>query len=300
LWLIAGLLPHEETVWAQAGPGTKARPRSVLARLTLLSNGPDVSVYLNGALRGRTDAGGRLLVERLPAGYYKLRARKIGCKEYQVALNIVAGQSRRLRVNMLPASDPAELAYQRGEQLREEKKYSESVGQYEAALELRRQFPEARIGLARSLLLLNRHDEAQRQTESAIRERRAQDPEGFTVLGNVLRGAGQYEEAIASYRRALRLAKDFSPEAHTGLALSLDDMDQPEDAVEHFRKAIAQDGDGEPVLYNLLGNALLAVDRKREAIKALETYLKLAPGSANAPAIESLLERVREELAAQP
>jgi tetratricopeptide (TPR) repeat protein len=274
--------------------------RSASARVTFISNKPEVSVYLNSAFRGRTDDNGRLIIERLPAGRYQLRARKVGCKDYRFEFQVAAGQARQLRVNLLSTNDPADLAYQRGEQLREEKKFEASTEEYKAALELRRQFPQARLGLARSLLALNEHEEAQQQAELAIRERRGQDPEGYTVLGNILRGAGQYEEAADAYRRALRLARDFSPEAHTGLALTMDDMDEPEKAIQHLRKAIAQDGDGEPILYNLLGNMLLAVERKREALKAFEMYLRLAPNSNDAPAIKSLIEQVREELATQP
>lgn len=288
LWLIVGLLSQ-----------TLAQAKTA-ARLTLTTNEPEVSIYLNGAFRGKTDKNGRLLIERLPAGRYQLRARKVGFKDYRLGFRVVAGPNRRLRVNLLPTSDPAELAYQRGEQWREEKKYEESISEYEAAIQRRRQFPEARLGLARSLLALNQYEEAQQHAEQAIRERRGQDPEGHTVLANAWRGAGLYEEAAARYRRALRQAKNFSPEAHTGLALSLDEMGETEEAIRHLRQAIAQDGDGEPILYNLLGNMLLAVDAKREAVQALEKYLALAPDSNLAPAIQSLVEQVREELTAQP
>lgn len=286
--LIVGLLAPAP---AQLVPG---------ARLTLIANQPGVSIYLNGAFRGKTDQSGKLLIERLPAGRYRLRARAVGFKEYRLEFRVAAGTARRLRLNLLPTKDAAELAYQRGEQWREEKKYEESITEYEAALRLRRRFPEARLGLARLLLALNRYEEAQQQAELAIRERRAPDAEGTTVLANALRGAGLYEEAVAQYRRALRLARDFSPEAQAGLAITLEFMDDAEQAIPHLRQAIAQNGDAEPILYNLLGNMLLAVDKKREAIKAWETYLALAPDSHLAPAIQSLVEQVREELAAPP
>jgi len=315
LWLVVGFLPQNQTALAHARsaaewlvtsvsgqrqPATKTGARSALARLTLITNKPEVSVYLNGAFRGKTDKNGKLLIERLPVGRYNLRARKIGFKDYRFVFRVAVGETRRLRVSLVPTNDPAELAYQRGEQFREEKKYQESVAEYEAALRLRRRFPEARLGLARSLLALDEYEEAEQHAERAIRERQGQDPEGYTVLGNVLRGQGRYEEAAQVYRRALRQAKNFSPEAHTGLALSLEEMGETDEAIQHLRQAIAQDGDGEPILYSLLGNMLLSVDAKREAVKALEKYLVLAPESNLAPAIQSLVEQLREELTAQP
>jgi tetratricopeptide (TPR) repeat protein len=297
--LAVGFLCHGQPALAQTQPATKARTGSALARLTIITNKPGVSIYCNGAFRGKTDEKGHLLIDRLPFGRYDVRARKLGYKEYRAPLRVSAG-AQRLRVSLLPTSDPAELAYQRAEQLREDKQYEQSIKEYEAALEVRRPFPEARLGLARSLVALNQYEEAQRQAEPAIAERKGRDPEGYTVLANAFRGAGQYEEAVETYRRALRVAQDFSPEAHAGLAITLEFMDDAESAIPHMRKAIAQNGDAEPILYNLLGNMYLAVDKKREAIKALEKYLVLAPDSNLASAVQSLVEQLREELRAQP
>lgn len=280
---------------SQARGQTKA-----IAHLTLRTKQPEVSIYLNGVFRGKTDQSGRLLIERLPPGRYHLRARKVGFKEYHREFHVSAGSRRRLRLSLQPTRDPAELAYQRGEQLREEKKYEESVHEYEAALKQRRRFPKARLGWARSLLALDQYEEAGQQAELAIREQRGQEAEGYTVLANALRSAGLYEEAAAQYRRALRLAKNFSPEAHAGLALTLDEIGDVEEAIRHLRHAIAQDGDGEPILYHLLGNMLLAAEKKQEAIKAWETYLALAPTGNLAPAIRSLVEQVRDELMRLP
>ncbi len=293
--MMAILLPGQ-MIRVQGQPATKTRARNAAANLTVITNNPEVSLYLNGAFRGKTDERGRLLIQRLPVGRYVLRARKIGFKDYRTEFRMAAGRSRQQRVNLLPANDPAELAYQRGEQFREDKKYEGSLSHYKSALEQRQPFPEARLGFARSLLALNRHEEAQQQAEQAIRERKGQDPEAHTVLANVLRGAGQYEDAVDNYRQALEQARNFSPEAHAGLAITLEFMDRPEEAIPHMRTAIAQNGDAEPILYNLLGNMLLLVEQKQEAIQAWERFLALAPESNLAPAIQSLVEQVREEL----
>jgi hypothetical protein len=44
----------------------------------------------------------------------------------------------------------------------------------------------------------------------------------------------------------------------------------------------------------------LNANRKKEALVALEKFLALAPHSNEAPAIQSLVGQLREELAAQP
>ncbi|MCS6804476.1 MAG: tetratricopeptide repeat protein [Acidobacteriota bacterium] len=277
-------------------PATKSRARHATARVVVVTQEPGVSVYLNGAFRGKTNERGQLVIQQLPAGRYQLRARKVDFKDYRSEFRVAAGQVERLALRLIPTRDPAEQAYQRAEQWREERRHADAVTEYQRALELRPSFPAARLGLARSLLALNRYEEAQQQAEAAIAERRRQDPEGYTVLANILRGMGLYEEAVQNYRRALRLARNFSPEAHAGLAMTLEFMDAPDEAIPHMQQAIAQNGDAEPILYSLLGTTLLNVNRKQEALVALERFLALAPDSNEAPAIQSLVEQLRQEL----
>lgn len=293
MWLSASLSP-EPLLYGQ--PATRSRARHAAARVVVVTQEPGVSIYFNGAFRGKTDEHGQLVIRELPAGRYQLRARKLDFKEYRLEFRVAAGQTRRLALRLIPTRDPAEQAYQRGEQLREERRYADAVAQYQRALELRPSFSAARLGLARSLLALNRYEEAQQQAEAAIAERRRQDHESYTVLANILRGMGLYEEAVQAYRRALRLARNFSPEAHAGLAMTLEFMDAPDEAIPHMRQAIAQNGDAEPILYSLLGTTLLNANRKQEALAALERFLALAPDSTEAPAIQSLVEQLRQEL----
>lgn len=284
--------PTPSPVWDHADRG-RAHQR---ARLHIQTSPSEVSIYLNGAFRGRTDHRGNLVIADLPPGRYRLRARKLGTRERHLDLRLAPGEYRRLGIILRPTGDPAELAYQRGEQWREEKKYRASLSWYRLALQRRTSFPEAHVGLARSFLALHQYDEAQAEAEAAIGERQGVYPEGYTVLGRALHGKGLYEEALAAYRRALRQAGNFSPEAHAGLALVLDDMDEPERAIVHMRMAIEQNGDAEPTLYNLLGNMLLRIEALREAIAAFQTYLNLAPQSDLAPAIRSLVDQLRAEM----
>ncbi|HEX5707538.1 MAG TPA: tetratricopeptide repeat protein, partial [Pyrinomonadaceae bacterium] len=123
--------------------------------------------------------------------------------------------------------------------------------------------------------------------------------EASAVEGRVLRELAQYADAVASYRRAIREGRGFQPEAHTGLAIVLEDQGDYAGAVESLRKAVAQLSDTEPVLYQMLGAAYEKLERWKEAVAAYEKYLELAPDGRLAPAINSIIDQLRQQAAEQ-
>lgn len=258
---------------------------------------PGTTVYLNDVRRGTTDARGRLVLPSVEPGRYRLRATKLGRRDFHANLLVRPGSSLRVQAVQSILTDAAERARQRADELREKKAHEAAITEYTKALAARRgPFPRARIGLARSLLALERYDEAIAQVRRALRETGGRSVEARTVLGNILRAQGLLEDAIAEYRRALSQAQNFSPEAHTGLALALEELGEHADAIRHLRTAIRQNADTEPILYYLLGTMLHNDGKTAEAITAYEKYLELAPQSETAPAIRSLVEQLRKEL----
>ena len=286
----------------RGGEGQPARAPSenprAQARL-VISTLPEAVVFLNGVRRGTTDAHGILALTVEP-GTYTLRVSKLGRQEVERRVHLQPGVARRLVLSLPPLRDRAERHRQQGDAWREQKLFARAVVEYRRAIALRGgRFPRARLGLARALLALEEHEDALRHVRRALAESRAPLPEAHTLLGNILRAQGLYEEAIREYRAALRHAGGFSPEAHAGLALALEEVGETDAAITHMRTAIAQNADTEPILYYLLGNLLLTADRLPEAIAAYEAYLRLAPQSETAPAVRSLVEQLRRELASQ-
>lgn len=274
----------------------QGRSPSATATVTIQAL-PGTTVYLNDVRRGTTDAQGRLILSPVEPGRYRVRATKLGRRDFHTGLIVRPGASLRVRAVQPILTDKAELSRQRADDLREKKAHEAAVAEYTRALAARRgPFPRARIGLARSLLALERYEEAAAQVRRALRETKGQSVEGRIVLGNILRAEGLYEDAVAEYRRALRQAGNFSPEAHTGLALALDEMGEHAEAIHHLRIAIRQNADTEPVLYYLLGKMLQTDGKTAEAIAAYEKFLELAPQSEIAPAIRSVVEQLRKEL----
>lgn len=283
---------------AYQGESGSFQRRSPWAKATVTIEAlPGTVVYLNDVRRGVTDAQGRLILSSVEPGRYRVRATKVGRRDFHTRLVVRPGASLRLRAVQPILTDKAELSRQRADDLRERKAHEAAVAEYTKALMARGgPFPRARVGLARSLLALERYEEALGEVRRALRESKGQSVEARIVLGNILRAEGLYEDAVAEYRRALRQAGDFSPEAHTGLALALDEMGEHAEAIRHLRIAIRQNADTEPLLYYLLGTMLQTDGKTADAIAAYEKYLELAPQSEIAPAIRSIVQQLRKEL----
>jgi tetratricopeptide (TPR) repeat protein len=234
-------------------------------------------VFINNIRHGVTREDGVLDMPEVWAGSYPMRVRTAGFLDWTGRVIIAAGSARTVKVVQRPETDPALLHYQRAEDLRDRGKNADAVKEYEAALALRPSLTEARIGITRSLITLQVFDKAEDQIQAALRGAGARTAEARTVLANMRRSQGLIDEAIVEYRRALRAARGISPE---------------------YRAGIAQDMDTEPILYYLLGSALEKERRNKEAIEAYGHYLRLDPEGQYASAIQSLIDRLKEEPAA--
>jgi len=155
--------------------------------------------------------------------------------------------------------------------------------------------PEARIGMARSLISLQDFQGAETQIQEAIKAGAGTHLEAQTVLANLRRNQGLVEESIVEYRKALRLARGNAFEAHIGLAIALNEQGSVDEAVKEYRIGIIQDMETEPILYYQLAEILEKANRNKEAIDAYRNYLRLDPEGEYASAVESIIERLKEE-----
>ena len=268
------------------------RPESAGASLTVTTR-PDSVIFINNVRHGRTDESGVFEV-KLKAGSYAVRVRAVGFSDWKAPVVLTSGATKALKVTVEPTSDQALLHYQRGDDLREKLKNKDAVKEYEEALGLRAVFPEARIALTRSLISLQRFQEAEAQVQAAMKDNKRPFAEAHTVLANLRRQQGLTEEAITEYRTALRVARGVSPEAHIGLAIALNEAGEIDAAIKEYRIGIAQDMDTEPILYYQLGNILEKEQRNKEAIEAYQNYLRLDPKGELASAVESMIEMLKK------
>jgi len=273
-------------------PPVTARVRT--GALKVITGRADSVVFINNVRHGVTSDKGELDLPHVIAGSYPVRVRTSGYADSNIRVVVTAGGSQTLKVTQQQTGDEPTLRYQKAEALRDKGKNKEAVEEYRQALSLR-SFSEARIGMARSLIALQEFQEAEKQIQTAIKNGGGTLVEAQTVLANLRRHQGLGDESIVEYRKALRLARGNSFEAHIGLAIALNEQGSVDEAVREYRIGIIQDMETEPILYYQLAEILENAHRNKEAIEAYRNYLRLDPEGEYASAVESIIERLKEE-----
>jgi hypothetical protein len=276
-----------------AGKSAVATPVRTGA-LKVITGHPDSVVFINSVRHGVTGDNGELNLPRVMVGSYPVRVRTVGYADWRGATIITAGGSKTLKVSQQQTGDEPTLRYQKAEALRDKGKNRDAIEEYKQALALR-SFPEARIGIARSFITLQDFEQAEKHLQEAIKAGGGTHVEAQTVLANLRRNQGLVEESIVEYRKALRLARGNAFEAHIGLAIALNEQGNVEEAVKEYRIGIIQDMETEPILYYQLAEILEKANRNKEAIDAYRNYLRLDPEGEYASAVESIIERLKEE-----
>jgi Flp pilus assembly protein TadD len=291
-WTVAETKGQPQKNRRSSAAMTPARVRT--GALKVITGRADSVVFINNVRHGVTTDKGELDLPHVIAGSYPVRVRTAGYADWRGPVVVTASGSRTLKVTQQQTSDEPTLRYQKAEALRDKGKNKDAVEEYRQALALR-PFPEARIGMARSLITLQDFQEAEKQIQAAIKTAGGTLVEAQTVLANLRRNQGLGEESIVEYRKALRLARGNSFEAHIGLAIALNEQGNVVEAVKEYRIGIIQDMETEPILYYQLAEILEKAGRTKEAIEAYRNYLRLDPEGEYASAVESIIERLKEE-----
>jgi tetratricopeptide (TPR) repeat protein len=271
-------------------------PASGQARTLTIVTEPAAVVWLDEIRRGKTDETGKLFLAKVSAGAHNLRVRAAGFKES--TLPVAATARGEIKVRLLRTTDQAELTFQQAETAREsardEAARQKAADLYRETLRIRLAYPAAHVGLARVLLDLNDTDGALAEIEAA-RRYRPNYPEASAVEGRIYRETGQTDDAIGSFNRAIRESRGFQPEAHVGIGRIYEEKGQYELAAHEFQIAVNQLADTEPIIYQMLGVAYEKSGNTKEAIAAYEKYLRLAPNSSLAPAVQSIVEQLKSQ-----
>jgi hypothetical protein len=259
--------------------------------LTILTE-PKAIIWLDNIRRGVTGETGSFKINKVAAGSHSLRVRAVGFAEKTTTVS--AAQRGEIKIALVKTTDEAELAFQQAEETRESARdKTKAVELYRRALELRPDYAEAHVGLAR-LFETSNPDEALAHIEKA-REIRPNYAEASTVEGRIHRESLDTENAIKSFRRALREAKNIQPEAHTGLALTYRDNGDYENAATEFKTAIVQLADSDPAIYRLLAEMYEKMQRKPDAIAVYEKFLQIAPDDVYASGVRSIIEQLKKQ-----
>ena len=165
-----------------------------------------------------------------------------------------------------------------GNALVKQGKLDEVIAQFQRALEVHPDFPDARSNLAKARYNLGNSLFKQGQLDEAIAEYRAslasapENAEALNNLGNALATRGADDDAIAQYQKALAIQPGYS-DAHYDLGHVLLKHGRLDDAVAQFRQALEIKPDDADIR-NDLGRAFLL---KNDLDGAMACFEKTIP-----------------------
>jgi tetratricopeptide (TPR) repeat protein len=118
-------------------------------------------------------------------------------------------------------------------------------------------------------------------------------------LGDVLHNLERYDDAMRAFRRAIAIEPD-----HGGAHYSIGElyemhMDMPEEAFSWYEKAVAIDPEM-ATLREMVGMSYARHGRYEEALKHFQEFLKLAPESPSAQAVEEAIRYIESQEGVTP
>lgn len=281
-------------------------------RSVVIVTEPKAAVWIDGVGWGKTNAEGRLEIRTISPGAHTIRVRADGFKEKSQPLT--AAQKGEVKITMLKTTDEAELAFQEGERQSFQDR-EKAVEAYERAIQLRPNYPDAYVALARALVEMV-DTEGALDAIKAAKKLRPAFAEASAVEGRIHKENGDDALAVAAFKRAIVEGKGFQPEAYAGLGLyykakaesagSSGDFEAEDanfaEAAVNLRQSIKQLS-GAPdtsVIYQLLGLVYERQKKYKEAIAIYEEFLRLFPNSSDATAVRSFIVQLKKTIAENP
>jgi tetratricopeptide (TPR) repeat protein len=279
-------------------------------RSVAITTEPAATVWINDIRYGATGEDGKLTVRLIGATRANLRVRAYGFKD---ATQPIAPAAKQLTVTLTKTTDEAELAFQDAERLTAIDR-PRAAEAYRKALKLRPNYPEANLGLARTLAERGSIEDAFKAVNAALKQRPAY-AEAAAVKARLLKDTGEEAKAIAEFKRSITLGRGVQAEANTGLGMlyqeradnafgageALAAEQDYAEAAKYFSAAIKQLGTSPDAgtVYQLMGRILEQQRKYTEAIALYQQFLKLSPDAIEAPAIQSFITQLQKQLAEQ-
>lgn len=281
---------------------TVRKPATPVFRTISIIAEPGAKVWLDGIYFGKVSTAGDLTIKTVSTGAHKLKLRLDGYAPKEQA--VAATQRGNVTISLVKTTDKAELAYQEAERLASEDR-EKSIAKFKQAIELRPNFPDAYLAMARVQTEADELDEALASI-AAARKLRPGFAEASAVEGRVYKELSEETKAIAAFKRAITEGKGFQPEAYTGLGLLYKEKaetaeeDEQEtlvaEATKNLKTALKQLS-GAPdaaVIYQLLGLAYERNNRNAEAIAVYEEFLRLFPDTPEATSVRSFIVQLKK------
>ncbi|MBF0358328.1 MAG: tetratricopeptide repeat protein [Magnetococcales bacterium] len=211
------------------------------------------------------DSSRGLLYFNLGSSLYPLGRREEAVEALKTALEKEPGNSQignYLNAVLNRETDSAEDALKQAINCHQSGRLNEAVVNYQKAIYLEADYPQAHCNYGVCLKELGRFDEAVASYQRAIAI--ADDyADAHYNLANIMRDLGRFDEAVASYQRTIAIADDYA-DAHYNLANIYMDQERLDDAVLSYQKALTIKPDYAKA-YSNLGNTFKKQDKLAEA-----------------------------------
>jgi tetratricopeptide (TPR) repeat protein len=200
-----------------------------------------------------------------------------------------------LDASLASVPPPALKLYQKALAAARDGDARKAVKQLEEAIAAYPQFALALSELGFQYLQLNEPDKANDALQRAIKLA----PEAFAPhlsYGRLLIQQKKFAEAEAELKHALKI-NGTSAQAHFHLARALIGQNNFDAAEVELKRAITLSDDGISEAHRFLGAIYNERGDAKRALEELETYLRLAPNTKDAPQIRSIIKQLREQVA---
>jgi protein O-mannosyl-transferase len=154
-----------------------------------------------------------------------------------------------------------------------------ALAQYQAALLLKPDFPEAHNNLGTALAHAGRPKEAMAEYHAAIRLKAEYYPDAHNNLGVALARGGDQAGALREFQEVLKARPDFV-ETYFNEGNALGKLGRPSEALAAYQEALRR-GMDIPPLHNNLGNVLAELGRTSEALAQYGAAVRLDPNYAD-------------------
>jgi tetratricopeptide (TPR) repeat protein len=245
----------------------------------------------------RTDKNGKWKAMWIRAGIWHIDFEKPGYESKKISVNVATYKTNPLVEIVLKKMEGVEISkdfiekINKGNKLFEEKKYDEAIKLFE---ELIKEKPELKMinqNIGNCYFAMEKYEKAVEYYKKALKDK-GDNTDMFIAIGNSYINMKNNEKALEWYKKAdTSKIKDFNVLYNIGV-IFYNNFNYKK-ALEFFKMAVDHNGDFADGWYQL-GMTLVAVNKQKEAIDALNTFLKLAPDSPNAQTAKAIIDAFKK------
>lgn len=215
---------------------------------------------------------------------------------YSVQIHLRPRSSEPITKGVVSANDPPKAALELFNKALESVKdghRDKAIEQLKAALVIHPTFTAALNGLGVQYLKLGKYEVASETFAKALKLA----PENFNLhlnSGISLFNLNKHAEAEAQFAAALA-KNEASGTAHLYRARALIGLNRLDDAAVDLKRAIEIGGDDVKLAHRYLAGIYLEKGENMEAVKQLELYLQVSPGSKETDQIKNLIKELNKK-----